>query len=119
MGIDLTAEITDVCFAGCAAGDVMKVAVQLTNQGPYPAGDGVPVALFANDGGSLTMLAIQYTEETINPGTSSAGMVIQLRADDLGTDGLTVRVDELGAGFGLVDECDEDNNAADWTGTCP
>ena len=119
MGIDLTVEITDVCFAGCEPEDVMKVAVQLTNQGPYPVSDGVPVALFANDGGSLSLLSIQYTDASIAPGQSAEGMVFELLAGDPGTDGLTARVDELGAGFGLVDECDETNNAGVWSGVCP
>ena len=45
-------------------------------------------------------------------------MVIALQAGDLGSDGLTARVDELGAGFGLVEECDETNNAGMWQGVC-
>jgi hypothetical protein len=118
IGIDLIAEITDVCFSGCGEDDVMKVAVQVTNQGLYPVGDGVPVSVFANDGGSLTLLGIQNTAEAIEPGMSAAGMVIELGADGLGIDGLTVRIDELGAGIGIVDECDESNNAATWEGEC-
>jgi hypothetical protein len=118
QGIDLRVEITDTCFAGCAPDSTMKVAVQVTNQGPYPVSAGVPVAVFANDGGSLTLLAIEYTAQTIAPGVSADGMVIALQAGDLGSDGLTARVDELGAGFGLVEECDETNNAGTWQGVC-
>jgi hypothetical protein len=76
------------------------------------------VAVFANDGGSLTLLAIEYTAQTIAPGASAEGMVIALQTGDLGSDGLTARVDELGAGFGLVEECDETNNAGTWQGVC-
>ena len=115
IGIDLVVEITDVCFAGCAADDVMEVAVMVTIQGPYPVSEGVPVALFANEGGSLEILAILYTEETIEPGAAAEAMVFPMLAGDPGSDGLTARVDELGAGFGLVDECDETNNAATWS----
>ncbi len=118
MGIDLTVEITDICFAGCAPEDVVKVAVQVTNQGPYPVGDGVPVAIFARDGGSLALAALQNTAQTIAAGASATGMIFELQVRDLGSDGLTVRVDELGAGFGIVDECDESNNAGSWSGSC-
>ena len=118
IGIDVTVEITDVCFAGCAAEDVMKVAVQVTNQGHYPVSEGVPIAVFSRTGGSLELLAIQYTPDTIGAGEAGAGMVFELLASDLGPDGLTARADELGAGFGLVDECDESNNAHAWSGVC-
>lgn len=74
----------------------------------------MPVALFGRDGGSLAFSSITYTDAPILPGTSAAGMELQMLVADLGTDGLTVRADELGAGFGLVEECDETNNAADW-----
>jgi len=118
IGIDLIASITDVCFTGCGEDDVMKVSVEVANQGLYPVGEGVPVSVFANNGGSLELVGIQNTEQTISPGMSAGGMVITLPATDIGSDGLTVRVDELGAGFGLVDECDELNNAAHWEGSC-
>ena len=32
--------------------------------------------------------------------------------EEIGTDGYAIRVDDDGAGVGIVGECDEDNNAA-------
>ena len=78
---------------------------------------GVPVALFGRDGSSLSFANIVYTEEAIEPGTSIASIALTMLRAEVGTDGITARADELGAGFGIVDECNEDNNAADWDGT--
>ncbi len=118
IGIDLVASITDVCFASCEPDAIVRVAVQLANQGLYAIGPGVPISLFANDGGSLTLLGIVYSEGRLEAGGSAAAVELVISAADVGADGLTVRADELGAGFGLVEECDETNNAGTWTGTC-
>ncbi len=115
IAVDLYAEITDVCYAGCEADDVVRVAVQVFNQGATRARAGLPVSLFRRDGASLTALGLTYTEEVIDPGVGIAGVEIAVRAGWLeGADGIEARADDLGAGFGFLDECDEWNNGGGW-----
>lgn len=117
MAMDLVATITDICADGEEPDDLVHVAVQVANKGRWTVPSGVPVALFGRDGSSLSFANIVYTEEAIEPGTSIASIALTMLRAEVGTDGITARADELGAGFGIVDECNEDNNAADWDGT--
>ena len=115
MAVDLYAEITDVCFAGCAADDVVRVAAQVFNQGATRARAGLPLALYRRDGASLTPLTLAYTDDAIAPGEGLPGVEFTLQAGWLeGADGIEVRADDSGSGAGFVDECDEWNNGGEW-----
>ncbi len=118
MGMDLEVEITDICFDGCAPEDTVHLAVQVSNRGVWPVPAGLPVSVFSNTDSSLRFISLAYTDAPIGAGASAAGMELTLQVADLGTDGITVRADELGAGFGIIEECDEDNNADQWSGAC-
>jgi len=115
LAIDVTSAITDVCYAGCEADHIVRVAVQVYNQGSSRVRSGVPVSLFRKDGASLSFLGLQYTTDSLDPGEGAAGMEFEIRVADIGSDGLEVRADDLGAGSGLVNECDEWNNGGPWT----
>ncbi len=119
MGMDLTVEITDVCADGDAPDDLVRIAVQLSNRGVYTVPSNVPVAVFANDSASLNFAGLASTEEPIAPGVAAAGMMLTMPRADYTAEGITVRADELGAGVGIVAECDETNNAAAWTAALP
>ena len=79
----------------------------------------MPVAVFSNDGASLTLAGLSSTEMPIAPGVAAAGMELTMLRADYTAEGITVRADELGAGIGIVAECDETNNAAAWTKPLP
>jgi len=115
VAVDLYADITDVCYAGCAPDDVVRVAVQVLNQGATRARSGLPVSLFRRDGNSLTAIGLAYTADTIDPGAGLPGIEIAVLAGWLeGADAIEARADDLGAGFGLISECDEWNNGGLW-----
>jgi hypothetical protein len=115
IAVDLYAEVTDVCYAGCAPDDVVRVAVQVFNQGATRARAGLPVSLFRRDGPSLSAIGLAYTDDVIEPGVGLPGIEMEVRAGWLeGADGIEVRADDLGAGFGFIGECDEWNNGGQW-----
>jgi hypothetical protein len=119
MGMDLIVTITDICADGPEPDDLVRIAVQVANQGVWTVPDGVPVAAFGTDGASLSLGGLANTDEAIPTGIAAAGMELTMPRASLGTDGITVRVDELGAGVGVIEECDEANNATSWSGTLP
>lgn len=109
-GPDLTVAITDVCYAGCTEGSKVEIAVQVSNHGPAAARPGTRVALYADDGGFLTPLQSHTIMEPIPPGRALPAFAFELSRASIGTDGLLIRVDDVGDGLGIVDECNEDNN---------
>ena len=122
QALDLYAEITDVCIAACEPDSIVRVAIQVSNQGATRARAGIPVALYRRDGSSRVSLGLVYTEEALDPGTSSAGLELEIRLSDIGADGLEAWADDVGAGFGILDECDNWNNnhGLTWNeNTCP
>ena len=53
MTVDLLAEITDICFAGCDSESIVRLSVQPINQGPSSIRSGVPVSLYRKDGAPI------------------------------------------------------------------
>ncbi|MFT4975090.1 MAG: hypothetical protein ACI8S6_000977 [Myxococcota bacterium] len=113
LAVDLVGEITDVCFAGCADEDIVRVAGRIYNQGETRARAGIPVALYRKDGTSRSAIALTLTESTIESGETSEGFAFEIQVRDVGSDGLEIWADDLGAGFGVLDECDNWNNGGE------
>ena len=114
---DLTVAITDVCWPGCATGDRVGIVAQVSNVGPLDVDHDIVVALFALSLDSPpveTPLDVRLTPPLAS-GRSSAGVVFDIDATQVGPGGLRVRVDNDGFGQGTVVECDEDDNVATWT----
>ena len=116
LAVDLVGEVTDVCFAGCDPLDTVRVAGRIYNQGETRARAGIPVALYRKDGTSRSAIALTLTEDAIEAGRTSAGFEFEIQVRDVGDDGLEIWADDLGAGFGVLDECDNWNNGGEtWT----
>lgn len=116
LTVDLVGEITDVCFAGCGEEDTVRVAGRIYNQGETRARAGIPIALYRKDGPGRTSVAVTMLEEPVEPGMTSPGLEFEILGRDIGSDGLEIWADDLGAGFGLLEECDDWNNGGvTWT----
>jgi hypothetical protein len=118
--LDLTAAFVDVCAASCEPGGLVEATVQLANLGGVDSSPDVSVALYADDGGSLRLIAAQVRPGVIRSGWSTDSLSFTFPVEELGSSGLVVVVDDDGAGVGAQDECDESGNAAAWTApVCP
>jgi hypothetical protein len=111
---DLVATLTDACVGDCAAGP-FRIAVQVGNQGGTPVAAGAWLSVYAREtDGSRRWLA-RFALPTIPALRSLPGVVIPLRADQVGSAGWEVVADDDGTGTGQVDECDETNNLGSWS----
>lgn len=106
---DLQVRITDLCFAGCEADNLVEVAVQVSNVGGVAVPAGVPVSLYADDAGRLILLDTQVIPDEIPAGTALPAIPFTLTAGEF-LDGLVARVDDDGTGGERIVECDEGNN---------
>jgi hypothetical protein len=112
--LDLTVDIADVCYAGCNPDSPVEVTVQIANAGGTGWTDNVLVSLYANNGGTLTLISTQEVMGPVGSGVAPEGISFALTNAQVGTDGLVVRVDDDGSSSGLVTECDESNNEDVW-----
>ncbi len=103
----------------CSAGGVeLSVAVDNTGSVMVPAG--VSVALYADDGGSLTLLDVQTTSDPAWPGDRLAPITFAVTGAEVGSTGLVAVVDDDGTGAGVHTESDETDNSVSWVGSsCP
>ena len=109
---DFQVEILGVC-EDCG-NEELEVWVSVFNTGAIYGPAGIDVALYADDGGVLTLVDVQATTATIEAGERLPPMIFLLGLDELGADGFVVMVDDDGTGFGAHNECNEDNNSAAW-----
>jgi len=117
---DLQVSITDVCYAGCEDGSVVELAVQVMNTGGLEVPAGVPVSLYADDGGNLTLIETRTLLDPVPAGRALPAIDFVISKSEVGSDGLVVRVDDDGTGEGPHVECDESNNEAWYNDTpCP
>jgi hypothetical protein len=120
IGVDLGVLIHDVCFTGCMADSLVKVAVQVGNQGADEAPANVPLSLYAVDGEIRTLIETKLIPTVIGSGELLESIVFEFTADVVKPDGFVVVVDDDGSGAGRVPECDESNNEDQWTDSpCP
>ena len=108
---DLVVEITDQCVSTCDAGGTVQVAWQVYNQGAEDVAAGAEITLYMVSGGVETAF-VTLSLDAIPAGTALEGRTFEFGVEEIGTDGYAIRVDDDGAGVGIVGECDEDNNAA-------
>jgi hypothetical protein len=113
---DLSVSIVDACAAACNFDAPVRVAAEVSNSGTRDAGARVDISLYRVDGGTETWLATTSLDALASGAT--AGVAFEVSTDDLGSDGLLVRVDDDGSGSGAHGECDETNNTAVTAATC-
>ena len=103
------------CYAECRSEGIVRISAELHNQGFDSIRDEVPLALYRKDGTSLTFLSSALTDDRINAGQRGASVEFETNDGAIeGADALVVRADDWGAGFGLIQECDEWNNGVDF-----
>ena len=107
---DFKVEILGVC-EDCTEG-VVEVWVSPMNAGAVWGPPGVDVALYVDDGNSMTLLSVQPTPATLDPGKRLPPMVFQVPLASYVTGELVASIDDDGTGVGKHNECDEDNNQA-------
>lgn len=112
--VDLLVEVTDVCVADCTFGPV-AVAVSVANQGKRGAVAGMVLEIVAVDDTTERVVA-RIELPAIPAATRLDPMELSLAPGDVGTRGFAARVDPEG----LLPECVETNNRAEWLkGGCP
>ncbi len=110
LGVDLYAEVLEVCTDDCDEG-IVWVTVRLLNRGPQDAAAGVDVTLYAKVDGVLEVVATAVTDAPIASGWASDPIELQVPAQSLeGATFVSVVADDDGTGTGAVDECNEGNN---------
>ncbi len=120
--LNLQPEFVDVCAASCDDGGMVEATVTLSNEGGVASGADVGVSLYADNGGVLTLIERQVHADPVESGWSTDSLSFVFTADQLGTDGLVLVVDDDGTGalLGEQDECDEADNQALWLDpVCP
>jgi hypothetical protein len=120
--LNLQPEFVDVCAASCDDGGMVEATVTLSNEGGVASGADVGVSLYADNGGVLTLIERQVHADPVESGWSTDSLSFVFTADQLGTDGLVLMVDDDGTGalLGEQDECDEADNQALWLDpVCP
>ncbi|HND29133.1 MAG TPA: VCBS repeat-containing protein, partial [Myxococcota bacterium] len=111
-----TANLVPTILGGCpdCSGTTMDVYVVVDNVGVERAGADLMVALYAVNGGTYSYLDSLSPGTPLLPGERSAPLLFTLDQADVGTDGLRAVADDDGSGVGLLQECDETDNAMDW-----
>mgnify|MGYP002825012164 CR=1 FL=1 len=114
VSLDLGVEIVDACASSCMAGiGILAVEVQVWNAGGLPASGTIPVSLWADNAGVLTLIETQDLDG-VDGGSTAPTMHFDVPIEDVGTDGLVVRVDDRGDDpleiSSKYTECFEDNN---------
>jgi hypothetical protein len=109
---DLSVAITDVCVADCDYGPV-KLSFQVTNKGGAEVDAGALVSIYADDG--VPRFVASVALPAVPAGTTLAGVEVDLTPADIGIYGFIVRVDDDGTGAEQVRECDETNNADEYS----
>ncbi len=112
---DLEIAFEDACVASCEHGPI-RISFAVSNQGALDVAAGVSATLFTLDGGTETLVD-QVFIDAVPAGEVIAGGVFELHPDDQGPDGLLLRIDDDGAGIGIITECDETNNEVEYTDT--
>ena len=114
--VDLQVAIIDACFTGCK-GDTATAffSVQAYNTGSSTSLSQVPIALYADFDGVLELLDVQYLEGRVPAGKAAEGIVFEVPVRRLGTNGVVVHINDAGNGFQPQEECDYENNTAEWS----
>ena len=100
---DAVPALDDICNTECASGH-LYVTVVVGNQGLAEMPAGVPVSVWSGS----DWLATLYTDEAVESGQSTKGMIFDLDPDRISGD-LTVKADDDN-GVAILAECKEGNN---------
>jgi len=112
---DLRVQATDMCVSSCEPQGRARLAIQIGNVGLTDSGPRVPYAVYRLDEGRETRIHTGWIDHPITSGEVLPSTLIDLPVDTiLGADGLVVRVDDDGDGWGRQVECAEDNNTHVW-----
>ncbi len=113
-GADLYPVIHDVCADECAAENV-TIWYSVGNQGHADVTEDVEVAFWGGTGTDLVLLGSMTWTADLPAGEQSASASIELTGVPSPLYDLVITVDGGDdPGADLVDECDEDNNTAQW-----
>ncbi len=111
---DLIVSIDDVCVSSCDPEiGVVEIAYHVANQGGSASDDSTWVSLYVVDAGTPVFHA-RKAVPSIDSGASLEGWQFTVRLDDMGDDGFLLVVDDDGASLGVIDECSEENNTAEY-----
>jgi hypothetical protein len=105
---DLVGFVHDYCITDCVDGPIY-ISYGVYNQGGWDAATGSPVSLYGLDGDEWFLLDTQSIGE-VDAGMSVPGGVFEITPDQW-INGIVISADDGGQGFGLVEECNEANNA--------
>ncbi len=110
IGVDLFAEIVNVCDDDCPSG-MVPVEVRVANKGISEALGPINIALYGVEDGTVTALGVGSVPGPVQSGWTSESVWIfapSVLVDD--ADELWAIADDDGFGLGAVEECDENNN---------
>jgi hypothetical protein len=105
---DLVPLLEDYCITDCDDGPI-KISYGVYNQGGWTAAAGAPISLYGLDGDTWFLIDTQNLPE-VAAGASVPGGVFEMVPEDW-INGFVLSADDGGQGYGLVEECDEGNNA--------
>lgn len=111
-GADLGVVVDDVCIWDCTYGPV-QLSAHVANLGLADAPAGATLAVYTVDGETRRLVASSALG-AVTAGATLDGVVFDLAAADVGTDGFVVVVDD----GDVVGECDEANNEAQSVDGC-
>ena len=107
---NLRPAFVDVCVGGCGSDDRVEVTATVSNSGAGDAAGPVVLSLYRELDGGRTLLDVQEYAGGVAAGTSTASLRFEIFASDVAGGSLVLVVD----GEDAVEECDEDDNSADW-----
>ena len=110
---DFQVEVLGVC-EDCTEG-MVEVYVSPMNAGATWGPPGVDIALYLDDGSTVTLLEVQQTDAVLDPGERLAPMIFAVDLDTYGSGELVASIDDDGTGVGEHNECEEGNNEDRWT----
>ncbi len=116
-GLDLSAELLDVCMDECALGTV-QLTLRLVNTSPESLEDAVNVSIYAEFADGWEAIEVWEYADGVPTGEATATITVEIPAEDIiGATGIEVVVDDDGTGTGAFGECSETNNTSNWVGT--
>ena len=117
VGVDLQAELVEVCVDDCELGTVRLVS-RLVNRGHLDLDGPVSFTVWAERSDTWEVVATETFADGIPAGWATSGIALELDAALFdGATGAMITVDDDGTGTGVHAECDEANNFAAWSGT--
>ena len=116
--VDATPFVHQICELECDQG-IVQVALSPGNAGLADAPEGIDLAVYAEQtDGSRALVEVLTAEDLHRSGYTTEGIILELELSELPTGVLILVADDDGTGTGLIEECDESNNALRVEGLC-